>query len=383
MGAVIVALVLAVPAAAFTFWPFLRQRDRPAPLLPLPSDEREQLTEAKRAALRALRELDFEHAAGHVSDADYAGLRARYEAETADTLRALDALGPAPAVPAPAEERPTPAPARGWRHPAALGAAAVGLLVFGVAIGVGIVRYTEPDRMADTPPAPGSRPLASLDAPSAAAEAPSAANAPRGPVTPQMLQGMLEAARASLFAGRYGEAIAAYQAVLKRDPNNVDALTHMGLIAAVAARGEHGLALVDDHRERPDDVHGVDAVLDGHAHVAVLERHARLGGLPEDLRLDGARRPEVGDRARLHHIVDDAGDLQVLPRRHHHRVRAIRGAYGHQPPEEESHRRLPPTRRSVGRPRSWPRRAGPARSSGRLRRRGSCRPTSRPPGSRG
>ena len=197
MGAVIVALVLAVPAAAFTFWPFLRQRDRPAPLLPLPSDEREQLTEAKRAALRALRELDFEHAAGHVSDADYAGLRARYEAETADTLRALDALGPAPAVPAPAEGRPTPAPARGWRHPAALGATAVGLLVFGVAIGVGIVRYTEPDRMADTPPAPGSRPLASLDAPSAAAEAPSAANAPRGPVTPQMLQGMLEAARAS------------------------------------------------------------------------------------------------------------------------------------------------------------------------------------------
>src|SRR5439155_1471766 len=151
----------------------------------------------------ALRELDFEHAAGHVSETDYAGLRARYEAETADTLRALDALGPAPAVPAPAEGRPTPAPARGWRHPAALGATAVGLLVFGVAIGVGIVRYTEPDRMADTPPAPGSRPLASLDAPSAAAEAPSAANAPRGPVTPQMLQGMLEAARASLFAGRY------------------------------------------------------------------------------------------------------------------------------------------------------------------------------------
>jgi len=32
-----------------------------------------------------------------------------------------------------------------------------------------------------------------------------------------MLQGMLSAARTSLFAGRYGEAIAAYQAILKRD----------------------------------------------------------------------------------------------------------------------------------------------------------------------
>src|SRR5437762_5422828 len=240
IGAVVVALLLAVPAAAFTFWPFVRRRDRPAPLLPLPPDEREQLTEAKRVALAALRELDFEHAAGHVSDADFADLRARYEAEAAVTLRALDALPAAPAC------KPAPASVgRGWRHPAALGTAAVALLVFGVAIGVGIVRYTEPDRMADTPPAPGSRPLASLDAPSAAAEAPSAANAPRGPVTPQMLQGMLEAARASLFAGRYGEAIAAYQAVLKRDPNNVDALTHMGLIAGMAARGEHGPEMVD------------------------------------------------------------------------------------------------------------------------------------------
>jgi len=237
---ILVALLLAVPAALFTLWPLLRARGRGTALLPLPPDAREQLLEAKRVALTALRELDFEHAAGHVSDADYAGLRARYETETAQTLRALDALGPTPGPPRAA---PTPtAGARGWRHPAALGAAAVALLVFGVGLGVGIVRYTEPDRMADTP-APGSRPLASLEPPRA--DAPSAANAPRGPVTPEMLEGMLQAARESLFAGRYSEAIAAYQAVLKRDPNNVDALTHMGLIAAVAARGEHGPEMVD------------------------------------------------------------------------------------------------------------------------------------------
>src|SRR5439155_20645732 len=120
-SAVVIALLLAVPAAAFTFWPFVRRRDRPAPLLPLPPDAREQLTEAKRVALAALRELDFEHAAGHVSDADFADLRARYEAEAAVTLRALDALPPASA---PKPARP-PAPAgRGWRHPAPLGAAA-------------------------------------------------------------------------------------------------------------------------------------------------------------------------------------------------------------------------------------------------------------------
>jgi cytochrome c-type biogenesis protein CcmH/NrfG len=115
--------------------------------------------------------------------------------------------------------------------------AAVALVTFGVGLGVGIVRYTEPDPNAGAP-MPGSRPLAGI-------EAPSAANAPRGPVTPEMLQGMLQAARASLFARRYNEAIAAYQAVLKRDPDNVDATTHLGLIAAIAAQGEHGPEMVD------------------------------------------------------------------------------------------------------------------------------------------
>jgi cytochrome c-type biogenesis protein CcmH/NrfG len=58
-------------------------------------------------------------------------------------------------------------------------------------------------------------------------------------VTPEILQGMLQAARASLAAGRYGEAIAAYQAVLKRDPKNVDAMTHLALIVAIGGGAEH------------------------------------------------------------------------------------------------------------------------------------------------
>src|SRR5205814_802547 len=103
---IVVALVLGIPAAAFALWPLRRARGAPRSLLPLPPDEREQMLEAKRAALSALRELAFEHSAGHVSDADYAGLRARYEAEAAETLRALDALGPAPVPPAPSVPAP-------------------------------------------------------------------------------------------------------------------------------------------------------------------------------------------------------------------------------------------------------------------------------------
>jgi cytochrome c-type biogenesis protein CcmH/NrfG len=237
IGVTLAVIAIGLPAFAFVLWPLLRRRGAPGALLPLPVDAREQLAEDKRAALRALRELEFEHGAGHVSDADYADLRARYESETAIILAELDRLGPAPAAVPDDAGAPAPAPRAGFRHPAVIAVAAVALVTFGVALGVGIVRYTEPDPMAGAPP-PGSRPMADMDAPSAA-------NAPRGPVTPEMLQGMLQAARASLFARRYNEAIAAYQAVLKRDPNNVDAMTHMGLIAAIAAQGEHGAEMVD------------------------------------------------------------------------------------------------------------------------------------------
>jgi tetratricopeptide (TPR) repeat protein len=254
-GVLIAALVIALPFAMFVAWPLFRTRGAPV-LLPLPPDPREPLLERRSAALRALRELDFEHESGHVSDDDYVELRARYEAETAEVLLELDRLGAA----APARtERPrreleaSPARVSAWRHPLVLGGAAMALVVFGVVLGVGIVRYTEPDRMAGEP-MPGSRPLASLETPAAPAGAvPGGAPVAGGkPLAPEMLRGMLSAARQSLFAGRPQEASAAYQAVLKRDPENVDALTHLGLLLVMSADGErrnelidHGLQLFD------------------------------------------------------------------------------------------------------------------------------------------
>src|SRR3989442_15405453 len=81
--------------------------------------------------------------------------------------------------------------------------------------------------MAGRPPT-GSRPLAAVPT-----EAPPATGAGGRVPPPEVLRGMLQAARASLGQGRYGEAIAAYQAVLKRDQNNVDAMTHLALIVAI------------------------------------------------------------------------------------------------------------------------------------------------------
>jgi tetratricopeptide (TPR) repeat protein len=237
VSVLVAAVAIGVPALAFTLWP-LWARGAPA-LLPLPPDPREQLLEQKRQALRSLRELAFEHEAGHISDEDYTDLCARYEGEAAAVLAELDRLGPASVTPT-APPASSHRRAGAWRHPLALVASAVALLVFGIALGAGIVRYTTPEPPSATAMA-GSRPLASLE-PGPGPGGP--ANAPRT-VTPEMLRGMLEAARASLFEGRYGEAIAAYQAVLKRDPKNVDAMTHLGLIVAIGGHADSALETFD------------------------------------------------------------------------------------------------------------------------------------------
>lgn len=240
-GVLVVSVVVGVPALVFVLWPLFGRDKRGRTLLPLPVDRRQELAEDKRVALGAIRELEFEHAAGHVSDADFAELRARYEGEAAAILTELDRLGPAEPAPARTVLREPRRSAR--RHPAVLATGAVLLVAFGIAVGAGIVRYTEPDPMAGQP-SPGSRPLAALprEAPGAM-EPPSASNAPAitpgRPLPPEMLRGMLQAARSSLAAGRYSEAIAAYQAVLKREPGNVDATTHLGLILAVGGGPEH------------------------------------------------------------------------------------------------------------------------------------------------
>jgi cytochrome c-type biogenesis protein CcmH/NrfG len=229
-GIALVVLVVGVPLLAFTLWPLRRHGARR--LLPVPVDAREQLLEQKRQVLRALRELQFEHEAGHVSDDDYAELAGRYEAEAARVLTELDQLPPvAPRVAPRVAAAPIPAAAAGWRHPLVMAAGALALMVFGVALGAGISRHTSPDPTAGLP-MPGSRPLARIDASPTGPESTTAGGPPQGQpraLSPEMLQGMLHAARTSLAEGRYDEAMAAYTAVLKRQPANVDALAHRAL----------------------------------------------------------------------------------------------------------------------------------------------------------
>jgi cytochrome c-type biogenesis protein CcmH/NrfG len=291
MPIALIAVALAVMAAVFVTWPLLRPRGAAAGAGG--DDPREVLQAEKLLALRAIRELDLDREAGLLADDDYADLRARYEARASAILRQLDAL-PAPepvaapkakaprraAAPAPGTPAVT-APRVAWtQRPFVLTGGALVLLVFGVVMGVLAMRFLEPappDPMAPVPPvaaAPGGG---------------EAGGAPR-PIPPGMLQGMLQAARTSFEAGRYNEAAAAYQAILKRDPNNLDALTHFGAILAIAGHTDQGLqhlgralSLDPNYREALWYQAGVlDARQDYAGAIAAWEKFAAVSPPGED-----------------------------------------------------------------------------------------------------
>ena len=147
---------ITLPALAIVLWPLVRGGvGRAAPSNAGP-DRRLELAEEKAATYRALKELDFDHEAGSLSDDDFQALRDRYEGRAAELITALDTLGgPAPR---PVAERPSPAPRSWTRSPAAMVAGGLSLLVLGIAFGVGVTRYTQPDETMVPPgePHPGA-----------------------------------------------------------------------------------------------------------------------------------------------------------------------------------------------------------------------------------
>ena len=92
-AALILALVLAVACVVFVARPFLRE---PAPeddcLAEVPPAERERLrlAEERDRALAALKELEFDHRTGKISDADYRELVTPLRRQAAEALRALE-----------------------------------------------------------------------------------------------------------------------------------------------------------------------------------------------------------------------------------------------------------------------------------------------------
>jgi hypothetical protein len=98
VAALILSALLAVACVAFVARPFLRE---PAPaddrLTRLSDAERERLrlSEERDRTLAALRELEFDHRTGKVSDDDYRELVGPLRRQAADALQALGTPQPA------------------------------------------------------------------------------------------------------------------------------------------------------------------------------------------------------------------------------------------------------------------------------------------------
>ena len=91
--ALAIAAVLAVAAVVFVARPFIRE---PAPVSDLLDEpgalerRRLELAEERDRALAALKELEFDHRTGKISDRDYRELVGPLRRRAAETLRALE-----------------------------------------------------------------------------------------------------------------------------------------------------------------------------------------------------------------------------------------------------------------------------------------------------
>ena len=244
MSLFLAIVAIAIPALAFVLLPYMRRKD--ARSVTTEDSPLDALREEKARIYHAIKEIAFEHEADHLSDEDYRELRERYEIQAAGIVSQLDALGEArqPEGEAVSRKRKAPQAAERaeihWsRRPLTLVFGSLILVAFGLALGVGIARYTAPDPSAMTGrmTTPPGMPLPSMEGPERSGG--------QRTLSPEMLRGMLAAAHQSLDEGRYQEAIAAYKAVLNRSPQNVEAITHLGIILALAGHLDNALEAFD------------------------------------------------------------------------------------------------------------------------------------------
>lgn len=108
--ALVLAALLAVACVVIVALPFLREPEPESDTLDeLDEAERRrlELLEARDRALAALKELEFDHRTGTVSDDDYRALVGPLRREAAATLQALEASVPSVTEAQAREGRPT------------------------------------------------------------------------------------------------------------------------------------------------------------------------------------------------------------------------------------------------------------------------------------
>jgi hypothetical protein len=99
--ALALAGVLAVVCVLWVARPFVREPKPADDTLAAPEERRLALLEERDRVLAELKQLEFDHRTGTVSDEDYRASVGALRRQAADSLRALDTLD---AAPSPAEE---------------------------------------------------------------------------------------------------------------------------------------------------------------------------------------------------------------------------------------------------------------------------------------
>ena len=91
-AALVLGALLAVVAVVFVARPLLREG--PDETLEAPEPRHLELAEERDRALAALKELEFDHRTGKVSDEDYRSMVGELRRAAADALRAVDSGTP-------------------------------------------------------------------------------------------------------------------------------------------------------------------------------------------------------------------------------------------------------------------------------------------------
>jgi hypothetical protein len=89
--ALIVGTLLALGALAYVLWPLIVAEGRSAAQVPLASPT-SAATDNHGEAVAALREIEFDHATGKLSESDYAVLKTQYTAEAVAAMRARESV---------------------------------------------------------------------------------------------------------------------------------------------------------------------------------------------------------------------------------------------------------------------------------------------------
>jgi len=228
-AASLVVVALAALAASGVVAGFLR-RD-PVPIEPVG----DPLEDRRLALLRSLSDLEEAHASGALEEREYLRLRDDTDARMTRLLRARDRTERGPTSAVAVEEEPDRGPTKAVAEPRRVPPWAVAVLIGGTVAAMIVATLV---RDSGPPTQTSTAPLAEADDPFAFFEERARGN-------PDDLAARLDLAHRYLDAGRVDEALEEYAVALELDPDDAEALAHVGMILYLGERPEEALASVD------------------------------------------------------------------------------------------------------------------------------------------